>query len=648
MKNLNLQQLNPAQHQAVTAPNKNILVLAGAGSGKTGVLVQRIAWLIREQQVSPLSILAVTFTNKAANEMKKRIESALGISAKNMWIGTFHGIAHRLLRIHHEALNLPDNFQILDVDDSLRLIKKIQKELSIDDTHFVPKETMYFINKSKENGLRAKNINAIDNNERVLQRIYHMYEEHCFNNGLVDFTELLLRAKELWKDNADIRTKYQERFRHVLIDEFQDTNKLQYSWLKLLATKNNHFMVVGDDDQSIYGWRGACIENIHKFTTEFDDCEVIRLEQNYRSTKLILDAANALIKKNPERMGKDLWTEHASGDKIALYHAYNEIDEARYVADIIKKYKDRRLPLREIAILYRSNAQSRVFEEELILRGVPYRIYGGLRFFERAEIKDALAYLRLITNHHDNAAFERIVNWPTRGIGEKSLSVVRNLARENNISLWQATQQIFDLKLLTPRAITGLKTFHDLILNLKKMIENVDLDKKIELVTKHSGLIAQYQKEKGERGQSRIENLQELVTASNQFDSSQYPDIEPLTAFLAHAVLEAGEAQAPEFEDYVNLMTLHSAKGLEFDCVFLVGMEEGLFPHRMALYDDFRQEEERRLCYVGITRAKRNLHMSFAEYRRLYGREEYNMPSRFLREVPQELFYSVREEANVY
>ena len=643
--NHTLSNLNPAQLQAVTAINCNLLVLAGAGSGKTRVLVERIAWLIQTQNISPSNILAVTFTNKAALEMKTRLSAILGFSTKNMWVGTFHSIAHRLLRMHWRDALLPEGFQIIDAEEQLRLIKKIQKELNIDDSQFMPKETVYFINNCKESGMRAKNMQADDRHEDILRKIYFTYEEHCHQSGLVDFTELLLRAYELWNNNSELLTHYRNRFNHILVDEFQDTNKLQYIWLKLLSTKNNFFTIVGDDDQSIYGWRGACVENIRLFTEEFANNETIRLEQNYRSTKKILAAANALIAQNSDRLGKDLWTESKTGDPIYLYHAYNEFDEARFVIEIIKQYKMRRLKLSDIAILYRSNVQSRVFEQELITSGIAYKIYGGFRFFERAEIKDALAYLRVINNLDDNSAFERIINWPTRGIGEKTLSLIRSHARDNKISLWESLARLIELKLVTPRVELKLTAFINLINDLMQLIANLPLSEQVDKVIKHSGLITQYQKERGNKGQERVDNLQELVVASEQFKLDDYPEMEPLSAFLTHAVLESGENQAEAFEDSVNLMTLHSAKGLEFDCVFLVGMEECLFPHRMSMYDDSELAEERRLCYVGITRARHNLYLSYAEYRRLYGREEYNAPSRFLRDIPADLIQPIKEEA---
>ncbi|WP_207060708.1 DNA helicase II [Motiliproteus sp. SC1-56] len=643
-----LDPLNEAQREAVAAPPVNLLVLAGAGSGKTRVLVHRIAWLIHAERVSPHGIMAVTFTNKAAREMRGRIEEMLGINPFGMWVGTFHGLAHRLLRAHWADAELQENFQILDSDDQLRLIKRLMKEMNLDENRWQPKQLQWYINAQKDEGRRARHIEHFgDPYQRTQIDFYRYYEETCQRSSLVDFGELLLRAHELWLNKPEILAHYQERFRHILVDEFQDTNDIQYAWLRVLAGNQSKLMVVGDDDQSIYGWRGAKIENIQQFSQDHPDTQVVRLEQNYRSTGTILRAANTLIANNQGRLGKELWTQGADGDPISLYAGFNEQDEARFIVDTIESWVNKGNARASSAILYRSNAQSRVLEEALIRAGVPYRIYGGQRFYERLEIKNALSYLRLVQNRLDDSAIERIINVPARAIGTKTVEVVRQHARDQGISLWQALNEVVELKLLPGRASNALNAFAQLISRLDDETEGLPLHEQTEHVIKHSGLIEHHLKEKGEKAQSRIENLEELVSAARQFANQwerneEQQDVPVLAAFLDQAALDAGDAQADEFEDSVQLMTLHSAKGLEFPLVFLAGVEEGLFPHKMSMEDPTRLEEERRLCYVGITRAMEKLYITYAESRRLHGQDNYNAPSRFIREIPESLLEEVR------
>ena len=643
-----LTPLNDAQRQAVTAEPGNLCILAGAGSGKTRVLVHRIAWLIQVQQLSPYGILAVTFTNKAAREMRGRIEQLLDLPLQNMWVGTFHGLAHRLLRAHWQEAGLAQDFQILDADDQHRLIRRIITSLNLDEQQWVPKQVQWFINHHKDEGRRPQHIDdRSDVYTKTLIRIYQTYQETCQRASVIDFAEILLRAHELWLKNPNLLSHYQQRFRHILVDEFQDTNTIQYAWIRLLAGSDNHTMIVGDDDQSIYGWRGAKIENIQRFNRDFAQTLTIRLEQNYRSTGTILQAANALIDHNQGRMGKELWTSGGMGEQISLYAAFNEIDEARFIVSQIREQLLTGLQRREIAILYRSNAQSRVLEESLIQAGIPYRIYGGLRFFERAEIKDALAYLRLIANRNDDAAFERVVNTPTRGIGEQTLQVIRQQARQRAIPLWQAAQALLTEKVLSSRTMNLLQSFLNLIDQLAEQTAHLDLSDLTQYVLETSGLFVHFQKEKGEKAQARLENLEELINATRQYAPAQDDGLTPLTSFLSHVALEAGENQADPYEDSVQLMTLHSAKGLEFPLVFLCGMEEGLFPHQMSMEDPGRLEEERRLCYVGITRAMRTLFLTYAENRRQHGTEVHHRPSRFISEIPNELLQEVRMKATV-
>ena len=645
-----LDELNEAQREAVAAPTGNILVLAGAGSGKTKVLVHRVAWYIQTGQAIPHGIMAVTFTNKAAAEMRARIETVLQRPTGGMWVGTFHGIAHRLLRAHWQEAGLPENFQIMDSDDQYRAIRRLIRGLGIDEGRYPPREVQWFINGQKDEGLRSQHIEDNgDTNLRQLIDLYQAYQDNCNRTGLVDFAELLLRAYELFRDQKNILENYRQRFRHVLVDEFQDTNALQYAWLRLLAGDNGSLFAVGDDDQSIYSWRGARMENMQQFQKDLSDAVLIKLEQNYRSTSNILKAANALITNNNARLGKQLWTDGDEGEQLSLYIAYNEQDEARYVVERIKELKEQGNHYNDNAVLYRVSAQSRVLEEALMQASIPYRVYGGLRFYERAEIKDALAYVRLASNTEDDASFERIVNTPTRGMGQRTINELRSLSRQENCSLWQAAQRMLHDKLLPARALRAIEGFLDLIGHMSVDVRGLSLDKTVDILIKRSGLIEHYRKERGEKGLARIENMQELVSAAQEFqvDKDVHGDIEPLSAFLSHAALESGETQADAYTDCVHLMTLHSAKGLEFPDVYMVGMEEGLFPHQRSSGDIVQLEEERRLCYVGITRAQKNLTMTYAQHRRLHGSEYYPQPSRFIGELPAELINEIRLGGNV-
>ncbi len=638
-----LDPLNEHQREAVCAPEGPMLVLAGAGSGKTRVLTHRVAWLVQALHVSPLSILAVTFTNKAAQEMRGRIEQMLGYPMRGMWIGTFHSIAHRLLRAHWREAGLEQGFQILDSDDQIRLIKRALKELNLDEGYWPPRQVQWYINGHKEEGRRPHHIEEpADAQQRELLRIYRTYEELCQRFSLVDFSELLLRAYELIKNNEPLCLRYQQRFLYVLVDEFQDTNAVQYEWLKLFAARHRNIFVVGDDDQSIYGWRGARVENILQFERDFHGAKVARLEQNYRSTANILNIANAIIDNNQGRLGKQLWTSGEEGESVKLYVGYNEIDEAKFVVDRIQSWADQGNAYSDAAILYRSNAQSRVFEEVLVRSDIPYRVYGGLRFFERAEIKDALAYLRMIAGRQDDPSFERIVNTPTRGIGNRTVEQIREYARINQTSMWNGTRALIHQRELPSRTLSALVAFVDLINQMAEAVQGAALADAVETMLQRSGLITHFAKEKGEKGQARIENLEELITAARNYEHDDEEGMDPLSAFLSHAALEAGERQGEEWEECVQLMSLHSAKGLEFPLVFLTGMEEGLFPHQRSLQESGRLEEERRLCYVGMTRAMQILYISYAEVRRLHGRETYGAPSRFLGEIPAELLSAVR------
>ncbi|OYK79291.1 DNA helicase II [Coxiella burnetii] len=645
MENLSLlESLNPPQKEAVTSPFDHVLVLAGAGSGKTRVLTHRIAWLIQQKNVSPYSILAVTFTNKAAYEMRGRIESMLGMPMGAMWVGTFHGLAHRLLRAHWKDAGLPQSFQILDTDDQYRLIRRMQRNLNLEESQWPPKQTQWFINKQKEEGRRSHQVLDSDGSyfTETLVKVYKAYEDVCRQSGLVDFAELLLRTLELLRDSATLREHYQQRFQHILVDEFQDTNTIQYAWLKALAGEQTVFMAVGDDDQSIYSWRGAKIENIHHFSRDFAGVKTIRLEQNYRSTQTILDAANAVIDNNKNRFGKKLWTDSRTGEPITLYTAFNERDEAFYVISCIDAWVRQGHSYNDVAILYRSNAQSRLFEECLIDRQIPYRIYGGLKFFERAEIKDALAYLRLMANRNDDAAFERVVNVPTRGIGNTTLVALRTTARDHAVSLWQATQHLITNQTLNARALNALQHFIELVDRLQDETKNLPLAEQTEKMLMGSGLLDLYKKDNSEKGLSRVENLEELINATSQFTPTDDLALSPLDAFLSHVALETGEEQASAHSDCVSLMTLHAAKGLEFPLVIISGLEEDLFPHRMSIDAANGLEEERRLCYVGMTRAREKLILTYTESRRLHGLEKFNQPSRFIQEIPPELIDAVR------
>lgn len=644
-----IESLNDTQREAVTATEKSLLVLAGAGSGKTRVLVHRVAWLLKAEGISPRGILAVTFTNKAAKEMCSRIEALLKISTRGMWVGTFHGLTHRLLRHHASDADLPDTFQILDSDDQYRVIRRLLKVLNLDESRWSPRQIQHFINAQKDEGKRAKHmLETGDPYQSVMLQVYTAYEELCQRSGLVDFAELLLRAHELLRDNSDLLDHYKQRFHYVLVDEFQDTNTIQYAWLRLLTTDRENLFVVGDDDQSIYGWRGAKIENIHHFQKHYPRHRLVRLEQNYRSTGNILAAANALIAYNEGRLGKKLWTEDSDGEPISLYSSFNEQEEALFVIERIKQWIEEGNLRCDAAILYRSNAQSRLFEERLVTAGIPYRVYGGLRFFDRAEIKNVLAYMRLTANRHDDPSFERIHNTPTRGIGARTMDFVRERARLEELSLWRAAENLCEGGTLTGRAANALKRFLDLVNEMADASSELTLHERTKRVVESSNLIALYQKE-GEKGEARIENLKELVNAARQFENQEDSDIElnELDQFLSHAALESGDTQADAYDDFVQLMTLHSAKGLEFKLVFVVGMEEGLFPSQQSLEDPGRLEEERRLCYVGMTRAMQKLYFTYAESRRLYGRDSYPRPSRFLRELPREQVEEVRMGAQI-
>ena len=645
-----IESLNDNQRQAVTAPSKALLVLAGAGSGKTRVLVHRIAWQIQVEGLAAQCILAVTFTNKAAKEMRSRIENLLNVPTHNLWIGTFHGIAHRLLRRHTQQAKLPESFQVMDSGDQLRVIKRLLATLNLDDSKWPPREVQWYINAQKDEGIRARHmLETPDNHQRQMLSVYKAYEILCDRSGLVDFAELLLRAHELLRDNQDILDFYQQRFKQVHVDEFQDTNTIQYAWLRLLTEGKDNLFVVGDDDQSIYGWRGAKIENIYSFQKHYPNHEVIKLEQNYRSTGTILKAANKIIANNSGRMGKELWTDAGDGEPCSLYAAFNEQDEAYFVVERIRNWVNEGGLRSDAAILYRSNAQSRQFEEKLMATATPYRVYGGLRFFDRAEIKNALAYLRLMSNHDDDASFERVINTPTRGIGAKAIDDIRTIARDQNLSLWASAIVLINHGTMTGRATHALISFLELIKSFEQQSQDVELYEKVKLIIEKSGLIALYQKEKMDKGEEKVDNLEELVNAARLFDFDQQNEegMGELDMFLTHAALESGDSQGDEFEDCVQLMTIHSAKGLEFKLVFLVGLEENLFPSQQSVDDVSRLEEERRLCYVGMTRAMQKLYLTYAESRRLYGRESYPRPSRFLREIPTELIQEVRMRGTI-
>jgi ATP-dependent DNA helicase UvrD/PcrA len=627
-----LSGLNPEQRQAITLPHQSALILAGAGSGKTRVLTTRIAWLISTGQAGPHSILAVTFTNKAAKEMLTRLSAMLPINTRGMWIGTFHGLCNRMLRAHYREANLPQTFQILDSGDQLSAIKRLMKAMNVDDEKYPPREMQFFISGNKEQGLRAHEVEAYDPYTRRKVEIFAEYDAQCQREGVVDFAELLLRSYDLLARNAAIREHYQERFKHILVDEFQDTNPLQYRWLKLLAGKDNALFAVGDDDQSIYAFRGANVGNMQELLRDFHVESVIKLEQNYRSHANILEAANALISRNRNRLGKNLWTAEMGGEQLRVYEAATDVDEAAFIVEEIQQLKRDGVRLSEIALLYRSNAQSRVLEHALVSAGLSYRVYGGLRFFERQEIKHALAYLRLMENSDDDNALLRIINFPTRGIGARSIEQLQETAKQNNATLFDSAA----------RSGGKVAAFVELIESLRDATRDLPLPEIIDHVLERSGLIAHYEGErstasKKREAEERLENLNELVNAATLFVHENEDD--SLTAFLAHASLEAGEHQAGEQDDALHLMTVHASKGLEFHTVFITGLEEGLFPHQNSIDAEGGLDEERRLMYVAITRARRRLYLSFAQSRMLHGQVNYGMASSFLRELPDNLLH---------
>ncbi|MDI1310136.1 MAG: DNA helicase II [Methylotenera sp.] len=636
-----LSGLNNKQLEAVTLPQQSALILAGAGSGKTRVLTARIAWLIQTGQVSPTGLLAVTFTNKAAKEMLTRITASLPINTRGMWVGTFHGLCNRLLRAHHREAGLPASFQILDIADQLSVIKRLMKLMNVDDEKFPPKQVQNFINGCKDEGLRAHAVEAYDPHSTKMREIFDEYDKQCQRDGVADFAELLLRCYELLERDANIRGHYQSRFKYILVDEFQDTNRLQYLWLKLLAGEDNCMFAVGDDDQSIYGFRGARVGNMRDFEKDFKVQNVVKLEENYRSHSNILDAANAIISHNNNRLGKNLWTSAGAGEPVRVYDAYNDTDEAQFIVDEIKMLHCEGTSLGEIALLYRSNAQSRILEQALFNANLPYRVYGGLRFFERAEIKHALAYMRLIANANDDTALLRVINFPTRGIGARSLEQLQEVARAENCSIWQAAiNKVGNGKL----GAKGIEGFVALIRQMVDHAYGISLRELTELAITMSGLTAHYENDK--EGEDRIENLKELVTAAVSFTNKDFgnhnnvdgeTEQDLLTQFLSHASLEAGEHQADVGREALQLMTVHASKGLEFKAVFISGLEEGLCPHEQSLFENAGLEEERRLMYVAVTRARQRLYLSHAQSRMLHGKVRYGIPSRFLDEIPEEL-----------
>ncbi|CBL47361.1 Superfamily I DNA and RNA helicases [gamma proteobacterium HdN1] len=642
-----LDSLNPAQRQAVSSDANRLLVLAGAGSGKTRVLVHRIAWLVIARGLSPRGILAVTFTNKAAAEMRHRLQTLLQIPQGAMWVGTFHGIAHRLLRLHWQEAKLPEQFQVMDSDDQQRVLKRVMREMQLEEARWPVRQAQSYINSHKDEGKRPAHIQHFgDVYNRTMVEVYERYQAACEVGGLVDFAELLLRSHELWLHHPELLRHYQQRFRHVLVDEFQDTNGVQYAWLRVLVGQEQGITIVGDDDQSIYGWRGAKVENIQRFSEDFGGAETVRLEQNYRSTANILNAANAVIGCNRERLGKQLWTEGKPGEPISVYPAFNDLDEARFVVERIQQHLHESFSYRDIAILYRSNAQSRLLEEALMKAGVPYRIYGGQRFFDRLEIRNALAYMRLINYRHDDAAFERVLNVPPRGIGERTVEQIREEARRLGQSMWIASLSLLEYRGLSARAGNALRAFLGLIEHMHQETLELSLADLIDHVVNASGLYEYHEKEKGDRGEVRTENLRELINAAREFEVEDEIAQSPLQEFISRAALEAGDGST-DTEEAVQLMTLHAAKGLEFPLVFMVGVEEGLFPSTQSNEDPSRLEEERRLCYVGITRAMKKLYMTYAECRRLYGSDQIHAPSRFLREIPAEVMQEVRSYTSI-
>ena len=644
-----LEHLNDKQREAVTSEKQHLMVLAGAGSGKTRVLVHKIAWEVEALRKNPATIMAVTFTNKAAAEMRSRIEELLEAPMMDTWVGTFHGLAHRMLKRFHKEAGLTSGFTILDSDDQLRIIKRIAKEMSLDEASWPSRQSQWQINSWKDEGFRSTQVDDHGNHfKENINKIYKEYEAVCLRDNLVDFGELLLRSYEVVRDNPSVRTFFHSRFKSILVDEFQDTNTIQYNWLLEIASDQATIIAVGDDDQSIYGWRGAKVENVDSFIKTFDDTEVVRLEQNYRSTNIILGAANALIENNTDRLGKNLWTEKLEGEQIVLYQAYNEQDEARFVADVLRDWMGKGEMYEDAAVLYRSNAQSRALEEALLRASIPYRIYGGQRFYERMEIKNAIAYLKIIFNHSDNPAFERSISNPTRGVGEKTLAKIRGTARQFNISYIKASAKLIDEGAISGRGGAGLRSYLEFIARCKEFIEENPLSDLMEEIIKTSGLVAYHAKEPGEKGKTRVENLQELVSATTNFEQSikeDKPFKEIAEQYLDMISLDSGDRQASEHDDAAQLMTLHSAKGLEFKLVIMTGLEESLFPHGRSMENPAQLEEERRLCYVGITRAMEKLYITHAESRRLHGSDTFNPPSRFLREIPKALINEIRPRA---
>ena len=646
-----LESLNEKQREAVTSESPHLLVLAGAGSGKTRVLVHRVAWIVDGFRSNPGTIMTVTFTNKAANEMQSRIQELLKSPVPELWCGTFHGLAHRTLKRFYKEANLISGFTILDADDQLRIIKRLAKELELEDSAWPPKQIQWQINSWKDDGKRSKDIKAEkDFYTETIKGLYERYENLCKQDSLVDFAELLLKSYELIRDDAKVKKFFHSRFKHILIDEFQDTNKIQYKWLQEIASNEANLTAVGDDDQSIYGWRGARVENIDAYKKSHDQSETIRLEQNYRSTSVILNAANALIENNQERLGKDLWTDSKEGELITLYQAYSEQDEARFIAEVIKGWMNSGEIYKDCAVVYRSNAQSRAIEEALLRIGIPYRIYGGLRFYERLEIKNAMSFLKVIFNPHDNPSFERSIANPPRGIGAKTLIKIRNKANENNLSYVQASAKMLDEGSIGGRGAAGLRSYLKLVIDHGEQLDKTPLSDLLDSIIQSSGLIQHHEKEPGEKGKTRIENLEELITAAKNFEQSfdKEKTIKEISeSFLDTVSLDAGETQAGEFDDAVQLMTLHSAKGLEFPLVFMTGLEETLFPHGRSMESPNQLEEERRLCYVGITRAMKKLYLTYAESRRLHGSDVFNPPSRFIKEIPAEYIDEIRPRASV-
>ena len=644
-----LDNLNDDQRNAVTSEKQHLLVLAGAGSGKTRVLVHKVAWEVEALGKNPSSIMAVTFTNKAANEMRSRIETLLQSQIFDSWVGTFHGLSHKLLKRFHKEADLSSGFTILDSDDQLRIIKRISKEFNLDEATWPARQSQWQINSWKDEGIRSSKVNEDgDFYTETVNKIYKEYEETCNRDDLVDFGELILKSYEVIKKSPSVKTFFESRFESVLIDEFQDTNTIQYKWLQEIASAKTKITAVGDDDQSIYGWRGAKVEHVNSFTEDYNNTEVIRLEQNYRSTSVILNAANSLIDNNKDRLGKNLWTEKVEGENIILYQAYNEQDEARYVADVLKDWMHKGGAYEETAILYRSNAQSRAIEEALLRISIPYRIYGGLRFYERLEIKNAIAYLKVIFNNNDNPSFERSVSNPTRGVGEKTLNKIRQTSKKYNISYIKASAKLIDEGTISGRGGAGLKDYLEFVAGCKNFIEENTLSELMELIIKETGLYAYHGKEAGEKGKTRTENLEELITATKNFEQSIKEEItnsQIAERYLDIISLDSGDRQASEHDDAAQLMTMHSAKGLEFKLVILTGLEESLFPHGRSMESSSQLEEERRLCYVAITRAMEKLYITHAESRRLHGTDTFNPPSRFLKEIPKDLIDEIRPRA---